>query len=108
MVKCNKCGLTVDDSFELCPNCGNNLNDENETPVELNKCKECGSEVSTDQKFCPTCGAKFQMADVKACSNCGNQLEADEEFCPECGTPANSQSAAVSKVKYCVGCGSNS
>ena len=66
MVKCSRCGVVIDDSFELCPNCGNELNEEttkNDSEAEIS-----GSvEVS------------------KTCPKCGHNLENDAEFCSECG-----------------------
>lgn len=106
MVKCSKCGVNVEDSFELCPNCGNDLTKvDEEIPGDGGKCSECGSKLNENQKFCPTCGAKVQI-DVKTCSNCGKELEEDDEFCPDCGTSANSQLQQASETRYCVECGS--
>ncbi|MBR6993103.1 MAG: zinc ribbon domain-containing protein [Methanobrevibacter sp.] len=66
MVKCSRCGVEIDDSFELCPNCGNELNEE--TPKNDSEAEISGSvEVS------------------KTCPKCGHKLENDSEFCSECG-----------------------
>lgn len=68
MVKCNNCGVEIADSFELCPNCGNDLKkDENTKNNDSEKEINGNAEVS------------------KTCPKCGSTLEDDAEFCSQCG-----------------------
>ena len=68
MVKCSRCGVEIADSFELCPNCGNDLKKDETT-------KNTDSEVQINES-----------AEVsKTCPKCGSTFENGEEFCSECG-----------------------
>ena len=70
MVKCSRCGVEIDDSFELCPNCGNELNEETtkkESEAERNEsvkvsktCPKCGYKLENDAEFCSECGQSLQ------------------------------------------------
>ena len=115
MVKCSRCGVDVPDSFEMCPNCGNSLDESANNltcsncgaPIGENvefcsecgtkvkqennslKCEICGSEVPGGVIFCPTCGNKVKQPEIQkqvtVCRNCGFMIEEDVTFCPECG-----------------------
>ncbi|AMD18050.1 hypothetical protein TL18_08475 [Methanobrevibacter sp. YE315] len=97
MVKCDKCGVEVDDSFELCPNCGNNLkiskeDEESQSQnVVYGKCEKCNSDLPENVIFCPSCGSKViqpskpKESDLKVCKNCGHVVEDETTFCTECG-----------------------
>lgn len=93
MVKCSRCGVDVPDSFDLCPNCGNDLNAKSEPQVitddNMRKCKECGSDLPENIKFCPSCGSAVEVQQQNKsqfCSNCGTEIDVGGEFCPECGS----------------------
>ena len=102
MVKCSNCGVEVADSFDLCPNCGRNLNKSIESTNESNnasnsKCESCGSDLPDNVLFCPTCGLKLNEDVSKSeeksahfCPNCGQTLEDGVVFCPECGADITS------------------
>jgi uncharacterized membrane protein YvbJ len=47
MSNCSKCGKEVQDSWKLCPYCGEVLN---------KTCPNCGKEVKSDWVNCPFCG----------------------------------------------------
>ena len=68
MVKCNRCGVEIADSFELCPNCGNDLTKDKVT-------KNADSDVKIDEN----------VNAGKTCPHCGTTLESDAEFCSQCG-----------------------
>ena len=93
MVKCNNCGLEVNDDLKYCPNCGKSLNSvESESNVvsDVIICDNCGSEVSNNVAFCSVCGSKINNVkkenNVKICPNCGNEVEENSTFCNECGS----------------------
>jgi len=62
---CNNCGHSVDDSYNFCPNCGAQLEDEIKKDIII--CSNCGSENSVYDSFCTECGAKLEnsKADTK-------------------------------------------
>jgi len=55
MVKCANCGIEVDESTELCPNCGNNLKSDNASSKGV-KCPNCGHKMDEGAVFCNECG----------------------------------------------------
>lgn len=90
MVKCSNCGVDVADSFELCPNCGNNLHNvvgnENLDSSDFS-CYKCNSKLKEGVSFCEVCGDQIKYPKAEQfCQNCGFKLTMDDEFCPECGT----------------------
>lgn len=54
--KCIKCGTTMSEDQEFCPNCGTKKGEKNNK-----KCKNCGAIVGPGEKFCPKCGAKIKL-----------------------------------------------
>jgi Zn finger protein HypA/HybF involved in hydrogenase expression len=56
-IECQSCESTVDASAAFCPNCGDEL-EEDETEdesVELTECPDCGNSID-EESFCPSCG----------------------------------------------------
>ena len=51
-MECEKCGKQVDESFNLCPYCG-------ETIEKQLTCNNCGAVIKKDYSFCPRCGNQF-------------------------------------------------
>ena len=52
MLKCPKCGATLQPNMKFCGECG--------TPVGAkNVCPKCGTENEPGTKFCGECGAKL-------------------------------------------------
>lgn len=102
MVKCNKCGVDIDDSLNQCPNCGNDLTKVPNSTNE-NVCGNCGNTVSEGIKFCPTCGFEIEknISDKRKCSYCGFELEDNLKFCPSCGNKIEQ----INNVKKCSTCG---
>ena len=102
MVKCSRCGVEIDDSLELCPNCGNDLTKVEEKPpakpVENNVCSKCGLELSEDSDFCPNCGNKLNVIQTNTCYECGSQIGENDLICSMCGSKIN-------YPKLCPNCG---
>ncbi len=97
MIKCNSCGLELDDDTKLCPNCGNNLegSEKVQEPNEetSKKCPNCGALVAEEAFICPECGEKIaEIKMSKKCPNCGSELDIDSQFCDSCGFSLNSSS----------------
>ena len=109
MVKCDKCGLEVDDNFSNCPNCGNDLTNSNEDSNMLQEtgvCNNCGAELKENNAFCPRCGTKVENDDGKLkCNNCGSDLPENTLFCPVCGTKVENIIREPEK-RTCPNCGS--
>ena len=117
MVKCNNCGVEIDDSFELCPNCGADLAAVNENPIDHTKsttCSKCGSQITDDADFCPNCGNKLNEVQILRCDECGSEIGENDlicsvcgskinhpKLCPNCGTPLDDSS------DFCAQCGQN-
>ena len=106
MVKCSRCGVNVDDSFEICPNCGNNLS-ESQSISESNEetiCSNCGEILKPNSEFCSKCGTKVGTEDSNRCETCGSEVPEGVLFCPTCGTKVKQKQ--TSHVKRCSNCGS--
>lgn len=106
MVKCSKCGVDVDDSFETCPNCGNDFSEvsSNEDIKESNEniiCSNCGEELEPDSTFCSRCGSKVEIEDENRCVHCGGEIPPNLLFCPNCGEKVNQ----IKPIKTCSNCG---
>ena len=89
MVKCSNCGVDVADSFDLCPNCGNDLHSasggENVDSSDFS-CYKCNSKLKEGVSFCEVCGDQIKYPRIEQfCQNCGFKLAMDDEFCPQCG-----------------------
>lgn len=83
-VECQSCDSSVDASAAFCPNCGEELEEADESeaddPVELTECPDCGNSVD-EESFCPGCGT-----DLDAIRESGDVDEAgDEEPADEAG-----------------------
>ena len=58
MVKCQNCGLEVDDKVKFCANCGSEIIREESNEADHTKfCANCGFKMNNEIKFCPSCGA---------------------------------------------------
>ena len=105
MVKCSRCGVEIADSFDVCPNCGNNLT-ESQTPPESSedlKCPSCGELLQPDADFCIKCGTKV-VNDSNRCENCGSEVPDGVLFCPTCGTKVK-QPQRTQQANICPNCG---
>ena len=106
MVKCDRCGVEVADSFENCPNCGNPLTDSpSETPVESHGervCGNCGAKLKDDATFCSSCGS--EVVDDGKCESCGSEVPQNVLFCPTCGAKVK-QKQLPKEVLTCPNCG---
>ncbi|WP_226004271.1 double zinc ribbon domain-containing protein [Natrinema salinisoli] len=83
-IECQSCDSTVDASAAFCPNCGEELEEEDESeadePVELTECPDCGNSID-EESFCPSCGT-----DLDAIRESGGVDDAgDEEAADEAG-----------------------
>ncbi len=95
MVKCSNCGVEVADTFDSCPNCGNDLNSIKEDSVKTIKCENCGSEIQEGQLVCPSCGNKVSDLKLsKKCPHCGSKVDDDAQFCDSCGKSLTNSSIA--------------
>ena len=84
MIKCNNCGLELDDGTELCPNCGNDLNSQERD--ESDKCPNCGTVIGENDFVCPSCGSKVaELRIIRKCPFCGETLDDDALVCTNCG-----------------------
>ena len=103
MVKCSKCGVEIADSFDMCPNCGNDLTKNESKEMNDNVCVECGSEIKEGLKFCTTCGAKIKQKVKKTvCKNCGAEFDEEMDFCSQCGADlSQKQESANHKCPNC-------
>ena len=105
MVKCSRCGVEIDDSFDICPNCGNNLA-ESQISSESNDntiCPSCGESLKPNADFCSKCGTKV-VDDSNRCESCGSEVPDGVLFCPTCGTKVT-QHQKTPQVKICRNCG---
>lgn len=111
MVKCSRCGVNVDDSFEICPNCGNSLvKSQQETPAESDKeviCSNCGATLKGDTAFCSSCGSKVEVAEDNKCRECGSEVPENVLFCPTCGAKVEQKQIPPKITKTCPNCGFN-
>ena len=111
MVKCSRCGVDVADSFTICPNCGNSLEQkEAETPAQPNgeaKGSNCGAPVNADAEFCSSCGSRVESsADENRCQSCGSEIPENVLFCPTCGTKVE-QKRPPKINRNCPNCGAD-
>ena len=106
MVKCSRCGVNVDDSFNICPNCGNDLA-EPQGPVESNEesiCSNCGEPLKDNAEFCSKCGTKVAEDNSNRCESCGSEVPEGVLFCPTCGTKVK-QPQKTPQARICRNCG---
>ena len=76
MVKCSNCGLEIDDNFQNCPNCGNDLSksDVEVKKEEISTCNSCGAPLKDSDSFCASCGSKVEIENsALRCKNCGSE-----------------------------------
>ena len=105
MVKCGRCGVEIADSFDICPNCGNNLA-ESQTSAKSSedlKCPSCGESLKPNAEFCSKCGTKVAN-DLNRCENCGSEIPDGVLFCPTCGAKVK-QPQKNQQVNICRNCG---
>lgn len=102
LVKCSRCGVDVDDSFETCPNCGNNLA-ESQTPVK-SLCSNCGQPLNEDAEFCSNCGEKVDPVTSGRCESCGADIPDGVLFCSTCGAKVKQPPKSL-PVRTCGSCG---
>lgn len=75
---CPRCGKTVDDTLQACPNCG--------LPRQAAAvCPACGVRVRKDDEYCWTCGARLEHQ--LYCWHCAAVIWARSSFCSSCGAP---------------------
>ena len=107
MVRCGRCGVDVADSFETCPNCGNNLAQSNMESSDNGgddlKCSTCGTLLSSEAEFCPKCGTKVEIDTAERCKGCGSEIPEGVLFCPICGNKVEQKKAP--QFKRCSNCG---
>lgn len=107
MVKCSRCGVDVDDSWKICPNCGNDLKESHDTMPQTDEtviCPKCGNELNPGEKFCSICGTKIEDEPSNICENCGSEVPENVIFCPTCGSKVAPKEKP--SVQICSNCGS--
>ena len=123
MVKCSRCGLEIMGEQNICPNCGNDLTDLEESSPQSdgnNICNNCGAPLKEDAAFCDKCGNKIASADeVPKCEGCGSEIPENVLFCPTCGAKVKQKPRAINgicpncgfelekDIAFCPDCGSN-
>ena len=53
---CSNCGEGVDKDVNICPHCGNSIN---------NKCSKCGFKLESTWSSCPNCGENVEKSIAK-------------------------------------------
>lgn len=114
MVECSRCGIEIDDSFNQCPNCGNDLKAPDDNAPNDGTCSNCGFEIDGDVEFCPNCGSKLGSLQTLRCSECGSQINEDDLICSVCGAKIdwptlcpNCKSPIGENAEFCDKCGQN-
>ena len=108
MVKCSRCGIDINDDWNICPNCGNDLTNATES-LELESdgkiaCSKCGATLKEGATFCDKCGNKVdEVNEVSKCENCGSEIPENVLFCPTCGTKVKQKPPKINKT--CPNCG---
>ena len=106
MVKCSNCGLEIDDNFQNCPNCGNDLSksDVEVKKEEISTCNSCGAPLKDSDSFCASCGSKVEIENsALRCKNCGSELPQNAVFCQVCG--AKVEKIEQTSKRTCPNCG---
>ena len=101
MVKCSNCGLEIDDNFQNCPNCGNDLSksDVEVKKEEISTCNSCGAPLKDSDSFCASCGSKVEIENsALRCKNCGSELPQNAVFCQVCGAKVELAQIVVGKL----------
>ena len=105
MVKCSRCGVDVEDSFEMCPNCGNSLLNSQDESVEDLTCSNCGAPIDENVEFCSACGTKVKPEiNSSICETCGSEVPEGVVFCPTCGNKVKPPEIQK-QVTVCRNCG---
>lgn len=73
---CPNCNKTVDQRFELCPNCGYRLHNTH--------CTYCGAPMSSEDLFCGECGGDSKGTPCPVCGTLSFR-----SFCPKCNSPVD-------------------
>ena len=89
---CPNCGEDLDEDALFCAACGTRIVKESE--VSSDKCPQCEAPIKPGMKFCIRCGFKLEesvtstpeVPPVRKCPNCGTELKDDSLFCYMCGT----------------------
>ena len=105
MVRCSRCGVEIDDSFETCPNCGNNLAQQKTAAESSDEsaCSNCGEPLKLDAEFCSKCGTKVKANDSNRCEQCGAEIPDGVLFCATCGAKVKQQQKPQARI--CRNCG---
>lgn len=87
-IECRACGEEVSVNADVCPHCGENL-EEFKLYVFTKECRACGGTLSNDADVCPHCGEDQEgiefFSSTKECRACGREISTDATECPFCG-----------------------
>lgn len=73
---CPNCRQTVNQVYELCPNCGYRLH--------YSHCTYCGAPMASDDLFCGECGGNSKGINCPVCGTLSFR-----SFCPKCNSPVD-------------------
>ena len=59
---CKNCGANIDDSTQVCPDCGREIPAEKYVPRHHRKCPNCGRTILGYEQFCRSCGIDLSTA----------------------------------------------
>ncbi|MDF9744681.1 double zinc ribbon domain-containing protein [Natrinema salsiterrestre] len=87
-IECQSCDSTVDASAAFCPNCGEELEEADESEadesVELTECPDCGNSID-EESFCPSCGTDLDAIRESGGVDADDEEAADEAVDDEIG-----------------------
>ncbi len=63
LMNCPKCGSSISDKANSCPNCGEQLYTKEE--IKMMTCPECGKEIESDSNTCPFCGFPIEKNNIE-------------------------------------------
>lgn len=85
---CSECGAKVTKESKFCMECGKPLEEKNNETIEDTQstvnCPYCNAKITPEDKFCTECGKKIEP--VTTCPKCDTKIKPGNRFCMQCGT----------------------
>lgn len=95
-MKCSKCEFEVNEQWNYCPNCKNNVSGleynifvEKEYFNDDCHCSNCSEEIEKDWKYCPNCAALLKKKKENICPYCGYENKFYVSSCANCDNDLN-------------------